>query len=492
MPGEIPRTQFRLEHSLAMKPELAVDRGPSRDSILMGQVAPNEEANTIFLGKQAEPPFRDVWMDVHGAHVLYVMGKRRSGKSYTLGVLAEGLASNSWVRQGSASQAVLIVDTMNVFLTMPYVATETMPNASPEIRELRRWQIPSERIPLTLFRPRGTTLPEGVSSAEISLRPSDLGAEEWCGLFEADPFSDPLGHLITELHGKVALDGYRDDEQAEDIAPKEVFGISDLLDALTKDHDLQRYHRDTRESLRRRLHAVRRLPLFSEDGLDVRHLLRPGHVSVLMLRDLDQQIRSALVALIVKRVMQLRGLSEQEERMRFVHHARAERLAADRPEESARERQRADESAAKAATGLPRSWLIIDEAHNYVPAVGVTPSRKPLKKYVDEGRNLGLSIVVATQNPAGLDPSLQRNADMLIVHSLSRHDDISTAEGMLNASPPDEVIFDAKNRLGGNRTFERTARNLPVGYAMAATDRSNRLFAVRIRPRVTVSGGVGY
>ena len=420
------------------------------------------------------------------------MGKRRSGKSYTLGVLAEGLASNSWVRQGGDSQAVLIIDTMNVFLTMPFVTAETLPDASPEMRELRRWKIPSERVPLTLFRPRGTTLPTAVPSEKISLRPSDLGADEWCGLFEVDPFADPLGHLITELHGKVALDGYRDHERGEEIEANAEFGMADLLNALENDHDLQRYHRDTREALIRRLHALRRLPVFSENGLDIGHLLRPGHISVLMLRDLDQQIRSALVALIVKRVMQLRGLAEQEERMSLVHAARAERLAADQPEESARERRRANECAIQAATGLPRSWLIIDEAHNYVPAVGVTPSRKPLKKYVDEGRNLGLSIVVATQNPAGLDPSLQRNADMLLVHSLSRHDDISAAEGMINAAPPSEVIFDTQNRFEGTRTFESIVRNLPVGYALAATDRSNRLFAIRIRPRVTVGGGVDY
>ena len=492
MPDDIPRTQFRLEHSLTAKPDLTVDTGPVRDSILMGQVGTDEDANAVFLGKQAEPPFRDVWMDVSGAHVLYVMGKRRSGKSYTLGVLAEGLASNSWVRQGEGAQGVLIIDTMNVFLTMPFLAANTLPNSSPEMRELRRWKIPSKQVPLTLFHPRGTILPEGIPCEEISLKPSDLGADEWCGLFEVDPFADPLGHLITELHGKVALDGYRDDEQGLDIVAKSDFGMSDLLNALATDQDLQRYHRDTREALIRRLHAVRRLPIFSEDGLDVANLLKPGHISVLLLRDLDQQVRSALVALIVKRVMQLRGLAEQEERMRFVHAARAERLAVDQPEKSALEQHRADEHAHKAATGLPRSWLIIDEAHNYVPTVGVTPSRKPLKKYVDEGRNLGLSIVVATQNPAGLDPSLQRNADMLLVHSLSRHDDINSAEGMLNTSPPNEVTVDAKNRFTGPRTFENIVRTLPVGYALAATDRSNRLFGVRIRPRITVSGGVGY
>ena len=264
------------------------------------------------------------------------------------------------------------------------------------------------------------------------------------------------------------------------------FGIEDMLNALTTDQDLQRYHRDTREALIRRLHAVRRLPVFSQDGLDVRQLLRPGHISVLMLRDLDQQIRSTLVALIVKRVMQLRGLAEQEERLGQV------RLVHEDPEASEIERKRAKECIDRAAAGIPRSWIIIDEAHNYVPSVGVTASRKPLKKYVDEGRNLGLSIVVATQNPAGLDPSLQRNADMLLVHSLSRYDDISAAERMINTAPPTEVVFDTRNRYEGARTFENIVRNLPVGYALASTDRSNRLVAVRMRPRITVGGGTDY
>ena len=492
MPGDIPRTQFRLEHSFTAKPDLTIDPGPIADSVLMGQVVDGADPAAIFLGKQAETPFRDVWLDVRGAHVLYVMGKRRSGKSYTLGVLAEGLASGSWVRQGEKAQGVLIVDTMNVFLTMPFVAAETLPDECSEMSDLRKWQIPPEHLPITLFVPRGVTPPPGVKTEEISLRPCDLGADEWCGLFEVDPFSDPLGHLITEVHGKVALDGYINERTGEEVLANADFGIADLLNALVSDSALQRYHRDTREALTRRLHAIRRLPVFSENGLEVSHLLRPGHISVLMLRDLDQQLRSALVALIVKRVMQLRGLAEQEERMRAVHAARASRLAANQPEESSREQQLADECASRAATGLPRSWLIIDEAHNYVPSVGVNPSRKPLKKYVDEGRNLGLSIVVATQNPAGLDPSLQRNADMLLIHSLSRHDDINAAEGMINAAPPSQVILDTKTRFEGARAFESIVRNLPIGYVLAATDRSNRLFPVRIRPRGTVSGGADY
>lgn len=492
MSSQIPRTQFRLEHSLEAKPELSFDRGPSRESILVGRVLSDESRAAILLGKQAEAPFRDVWLDVAGAHVLYVAGKRRSGKSHTLAVLAEGLASDGWIRQGQPDQAVLVVDTMNVFLTMPFLADETLAADSAEAGELKKWQIPSRAVPLTLFHPHGSPTPDGLPGRELSLKPSDFGPEEWCGLFEADPFADPLGHLITDVHTKVATDGYADNDQGAFVPANPDFGVEDLLKALEVGADFQRYHRDTREALIRRLHAVRRLPLFSDAGLDVRNLLKPGHVSVLLLRDLDQQIRAVLVALLVKRVMQLRGHSEQEERMGFVHSERAARLANDYPEDAAQEQQLARESELRAAAGLPRSWLIIDEAHNYVPATGVTPSRVPLKKYVDEGRNLGLSIVVATQNPAGLDPSLQRNADMLLIHSLSRHDDISVAEGMLNTLPPSEVVVDTRDRLQGPRTFEAMVRNLPVGYALAANDRTNRLFALKIRPRLTLSGGAGY
>jgi hypothetical protein len=487
MPGQIRDTSFRLEHGFAVKPDLTLDKLAGNE-LVMGQNA-SGKPEAIYLGKQAETPYRNVWMDIRGAHVVYAMGKRRSGKSFTLGVLAEGLAAENWIRQGTTSQGVLILDTMNVYLTMPFGVESINSDDSQIVKDLRKWNLQSEEPRMTVFRPRGTTTPAAVASTEITLRPSDLGPDEWCGLFEADPFADPLGHLITELHAHVAVDGYQ--HGGNFVPPKPNFGLQDLLNALEQDSGLDRYHRDTRESLRRRLDLVRRVPLFSDEGLDVRQLFRPGHISILLLRDLDQEMRSVLVALITKRTMQLRGISEQHERMIPIHVARAAKLAALDPVASSRERDLAEQCRQDALAGLPRSWIIIDEAHNYVPAKGAIASRKPLKKYVDEGRNLGLSIVVATQQPSGLDPSLQRNADMLLIHSLSHHDDIVAAEGMINTAPPIEVTVD-RQKIEGTRSFETLVRNLPLGYALASTDRANRLFPIRIRPRITVHGGTEY
>ena len=199
-----------------------------------------------------------------------------------------------------------------------------------------------------------------------------------------------------------------------------------------------------------------------------------------------------LVSLIVKRAMRLRAAAEQFERLAPVHRHRAERLSASDPAKAAKEEAAAAECEQRAREGLPRSWIIIDEAHNYIPAHGSVPSKKPLKQYVDEGRNLGLSIVVATQQPSGLDPSIQRNADMLLIHALSHQDDIVAARGMINAAVPDEVTIDDKYKYTSQRAFEAMVRSLPVGYAVASTDRANRLFPINIRPRSTIHGGGDY
>jgi len=491
MPGDPPNTRFRLPSTFSVQPELAADEGPAR-GILIGQNAPGRATDGIYLGKHAEPPHKDVWMDIRGAHVLYVMGKRRSGKSYTLGAIAEALVARGWIRQGEFDQAVLILDTMNVFLTFPYSVAETHPDASETMQELNRWRIDLEQTPVTLFAPAGTEMPADVDHTVVTLRASDLDAEEWCGLFEVDPFVDPMGHLMTSLHAKVALDGYRDKTNGQVFVPQEIFGVDELLAALDRDTELDGFPQDTREALRRRLTAVARSSVFSQEGLDVRSLLRPGEISILLLRDLDHEMRSVMVSLIVKRIMRLRANSEQQERMIPVHLARAERFESSDPAKADNERALAEECRKRAGQGLPRCWLIIDEAHNYVPSRLNVPSRKPLKKYVDEGRNLGLSIVVATQQPSGLDPSLQRNADLLLIHALSHQDDINAALGMINTAYPDEIVVEGRQKFSGPRSFSALVRGLSVGYAIASSDRANRLFPLKVRPRSTVHGGADY
>lgn len=493
MPGNVPQVLFRIEPGYTIQqPSLDVPEW-SQGHLLVGGTTDEVGLSASHIGRVAEYQLmRDnVWLDTNGAHAVYVMGKRRSGKTFTLGVLAESLVCNGWARQGqTAGQAVLLIDTMNVFLTMPYLVPDVYGSESREVKELSQWRIEAENLNVRLFQPSGTVPPPGAKSDYISIRPSDLSAEDWAAIFQVDTFSDPMGQLISEVHEKVAIEGYVDGGGNE-VLPNAEFSLEELLNCLAQDPEVQRFEIRTIEAVRRRLRALRRLSIFSTAGVPIRDLFIGGQVSVLMLRDLDQVLRGLLVGIIVKKAMELRSISDRLERLAAIDLARSKTISGC---DDADVKGTADahvEHSKISAEGIPRSWILIDEAHNYIPTTGIVASKEPLKKYINEGRNLGLSIAVATQQPSGLDSSIRRNADVLIMHCMTMRDDVQAAEGMVNTLVPDSVTVGSSHRIS-TRVFEKLLRSLPRGYAIISNDEASRLFVARIRPRFTVHGGREY
>ena len=79
---------------------------------------------TIFLGKHYVTMEREkslanpILLDVARPHVILVSGKRGSGKSYTLGVMAEGLLN---LEKGIKENiSCIIFDTLGIYWTMKY------------------------------------------------------------------------------------------------------------------------------------------------------------------------------------------------------------------------------------------------------------------------------------------------------------------------------------------------------------------------------------
>lgn len=486
----IPNILFRIEPGYTFdqdikSPELATN------NILVGKLPAGTELEALYLGKVAEyGRNKNIWLDCEGAHAIYVMGKRRSGKTYTLGVIAEGLASNNWIKQGDKKQAILLLDTMNVLITMPHNVEDIYSRRSSQVQEIKKWGLSSEKFNTVLFYPRGIPPPPEGISKEIAIKASDLSGEDWAALFGVDTYSDPMGQLIADLYEKVALEGYQDDN-GRPIAGKQDYSIADLLNCIENCLEISEgYHTDTVRAIKARFKAVRRLPVFSEAGVDIRELFLPGQISILLLRDLEQNLRSLLAGVLVKKIMGLRSISEGFEKQAAVQLNRFASLKEKGEGKAEEAYKKYEQYLQEAQRGLPRGWIIIDEAHNYMPTKGITPSSEPLRKYVNEGRNLGLSIVVATQNPSALDPSIRRNADILIIHSISMKDDITAAEGMINTLAPDSFEF-GRERIS-SRVFEQLIRSLPLGYAVISNDNVNRIFTAKIRPRLTVHGGIEY
>jgi ABC-type multidrug transport system ATPase subunit len=76
-----------------------------------------------------------IFLDVVRTHVILVAGKRGSGKSYTLGVLAEQLSDLP--KEVSQNIAPIIFDTMGIYWTMKY------PNQK-EKELLEKWELESQ------------------------------------------------------------------------------------------------------------------------------------------------------------------------------------------------------------------------------------------------------------------------------------------------------------------------------------------------------------
>jgi hypothetical protein len=471
---EVPHKAIRFKPGYEVKEDLSIPTFNRGKDWLIGALEeePKDVHGAIFIAKPVEFGSMDknVWLDTQGAHVIYIMGKRRSGKSYTLGVLAEGLALSE------RKQAILIFDTMNVFWTLEH-PVDSFEDAK-ETQALKEWGIENvkDKLNIKCYYIKGEGFPSHFR--KLTLKASELEAEDWASLFGKDVFSDPIGQLLAEIVESVSSEGYQSDKGR--VAPNPEYTIDDMLLCLERNPNVLRYENKTIEAVRRYLKAIKRIGIFSDEGINIYDIFVPGQVSVLLLRDLDPLIRGLVIGIIVKKIMRSRAKgSDYEKRKALILKMKGL---------SKQEKDRKLEEIRKTlGEGLPRGWILIDEAQNYIPNIGIIASKNPLIKYINEGRNIGLSIAAATQRPTGLDSSIIRNANILIIHSMSMGDDIAEAKNMLNAYIMEE--FACEGKKVNKQVFERLIRSLKIGYAVISEEMANRIFVAKIRPRFTMHGG---
>ena len=97
-----------------------------------------------------------IWMDVARSHIILVAGKRGSGKSYTIGAIAEEISNLP--PETSQNIASIIFDTMGIFWTMKYKNEK-------DRALLDEWDLKSKSLPVKIF-----TLDTGRLFPETSMR----------------------------------------------------------------------------------------------------------------------------------------------------------------------------------------------------------------------------------------------------------------------------------------------------------------------------------
>jgi hypothetical protein len=126
---------------------------------------------------------------------------------------------------------------------------------------------------------------------------------------------------------------------------------------------------------------------------------------------------------------------------------------------------------------FPLVWLVIDEAHEFLPVKGKTLATDPLVTILREGRQPGISLILATQQPGKIHTDVMTQSDVVVAHRLTAKLDVE-ALGMLMQSYMREGL-------------DKELNNLPSakGSAIAFDDVNERVFAMKIRPRFTWHGG---
>jgi len=208
---------------------------------------------------------------------------------------------------------------------------------------------------------------------EFSLRTSDVDHHDLANLFKFNIIEDPQGQLLAEVYEKVTSSGY--DNLTSHFEPNRNYEISDLINCIDEDNSLTSED-PTKNALKRRLESLERERIISANGNEVQSFFRANRVSDLLLGDLDPQVRGLIIGVIVRKIFQLRTeATATEKRLNSIQN---------NPNATQEEKEKLTESVKQ---GIPRGWILIDEAHNYVPAQGTIGSSRSLIQYVNEGRD---------------------------------------------------------------------------------------------------------
>jgi DNA helicase HerA-like ATPase len=452
--GHISGTAYRTKAPL----ERVYYDGKERD-LAIGQRSPDKPPqSSLLLGKVAERGSAadyfdaNVWLDVTFPHVVFVCGRRGSGKSYDLGIIAEGLsaAGASNFSRTEGSYCTILFDLQSQFWTLGDKLSASNPADAEQLKMASQWKLVGEVAKAQILLPHGGAPIRG-DELTFTVSPASMELAEWLSLLDVDRF-DPMGQALRTCIGLT--------QQA-----KPDFTINDLVSILKKRAaypDLTRFQQSTCDALEWRLLALEEIGLFLPGPSLAQTLLTPGTASVILLRELDEGVKAVVVASTMRQIERLMSRYHQQLKV-------SQRANRDAPDEK-----------------LPsRAWILIDEAHLVCPADRSTPANSVVIDYVKRGRDAGLSLVLATQQPSALDSAAISQVDLSLIHRMTYEADITAALQRVPSPLPKDVSVGGRD-ISDPRLL---IRGLLPGECLVSDAEASRAFIMRSRPRVCPHGG---
>ncbi|MEK6906998.1 MAG: ATP-binding protein [Nanoarchaeota archaeon] len=396
----------------------------------------------IFFGKsyvkmgQTSSLSNNIFIDVAKAHTILISGKKGSGKSYSIGVFAEEITNLE--KDVSKNLAVLIFDTMGIFWTMKY------PNYS-QADELRVWGLEPKGLSVKVFVPRGKFQEYKEKNIAVdysfSIKPNELTAEDWCNVFQVK-ITDNIGVLIEKTLTKLKFD----------------YDIDDIIFEIKKDNSVDQLTKNATEN---RFQSVKAWGLFDITGFEVKDIVNGGQVSVLDLSAYDDwNVKSLVVGIISKKLFNERVTARKQEETEEIKYSQ-HYLTFEREKE----------------LETPLLWIFLDEAHELLPREGMNAAMPALIQLLREGRQPGISLVLATQQPGEIHRDVITQSDIVISHRVT--------------AKPDIEALNTINQTYLTSSILANLNNLPKvkGAAIILDDNSERIYSMKVRPKMSWHGG---
>ncbi|MEK6935031.1 MAG: LAGLIDADG family homing endonuclease [Nanoarchaeota archaeon] len=366
-----------------------------------------------------------------------------SGKSYSLSVIAEEMARMP--EEISKNLSIIMFDTMGVFWTMKY------PNERDE-KLLEKWNLKPESMKINLYVPEGyfnrykeRNLPADYS---FSIKTSELDAGDWANVFNIN-VTDPIGVLIERV--------------IEDLKDElgDGYDLDDIINKIRKNKKVLESVRDAAEN---RFVNAKRWGLFSSEGTEISDLVKRGEVTVIDTSAYTQvsgawSIKNLVLGMVARKLLAERIVSRRLEELENIETSQRYLIDVGRELEK------------------PMIWLFIDEVHEALPRDGITPATDALVQLLREGRQPGISLVLATQQPGEIHKDVLTQSDIVLSHRLTAKKDIDALNEMMQSYLLAE-IQDYMNGLPGEK-----------GSAIILDDNSERIYPMRVRPKLSWHGG---
>ena len=383
-------------------------------------------------------------LDVPKNHSFIANGiiSHNSGKSYTLGVIAEELSNLP--KEASQNIASLIFDTMGIYWTMKF--------KNEKDRDLlAEWNLKSNNLPVKIFVPIGhydTYLSKSIPADEkFALDVTELNSEDWVITFNLD-IINPISILIERIISSLKYRGK--------------FTISDIISEIEKD---KKTNQETKNAATGLFEAAQTWGIFAEktrDSTQIKDLIKQGTTSVIDLSVYNSvgafNVRALAISLVSRKLFNQRMESRKSEEVKAVSKGLSLSNYSEKKEN-------------------PLVWIFIDEAHEFLPSEGKTPATDALIQLLREGRQPGISLVLATQQPGQIHKDVMTQSDIVISHRVTSEPDLKA----LNQIMQSYFLENIKQYMD----------DLPglKGSAIILDDNSERIYPARIRPRFTWHGG---